>query len=102
MWDRPQISGRPAAELTCEGDGGCTGALAQVQNDSVNCVAFCKEPAQSELFMMVTPFLATSAHGVGDLQASMTTLVEGFPLMPALIWCVHTTAQARPHHRAGH
>jgi len=57
-----------------------------VQNDSVNCVTFCKDPAQADLYMMVTPFLATSAHGIGDLQASMTTLVEGYPLMPTLIW----------------
>lgn len=57
-----------------------------MQNDSVNCVTFCKDPAQADLYMMVTPFLATSAHGIGDLQASMTTLVEGYPLMPTLIW----------------
>jgi hypothetical protein len=57
-------------------------------SDSVNCVSFSREPAHAELSLMVTPFLATSSHGVGDLHASMTTLVEGNPLMPALVWSV--------------
>lgn len=62
----------------------------KIHPESVNCAVFCKDPSYAERYVMISPSLATSSRYSGDLQASNTTLLEGRPLLPALLCMMFT------------
>jgi len=57
----------------------------KIQSDSVNCISLGKDPQYAEDFLIVSPFITTSGSSE-NLSAAQTTLLEGRPLLPALVW----------------
>lgn len=65
------------------------GQSVKLQGDSVNGIILAKDPSHAEEFLIVSPFITTS-HNSEQLSASQTTLIEGKPLLPALICMLFT------------
>ena len=61
------------------------GQTVKLQNDSVNSISLAKDSRHADEYLIVSPFITTS-HNSEQLSASQTTLIEGRPLLPALIW----------------